>query len=321
MVAVLLFVSCGKKADPVPVALPLPGGIADLTGEVKDGLLFLSFTVPSKNKDGSEIKDLAGFKIYKACGSCMGVFEPFRELDLVEKKGYLLQGGKIYLYDDDLVGNFRYEYRVYPYTKKGTRGDASNTFAITWEKTPDPPWGVSATEGDGKIELAWQKEEGFSYNVYRYDNDIYPLFPLNGAPLASPYYLDAGVENGKTYTYEVRKVQVKGGIKREGEGVKIAAVPQDRKPPSRVTDLKAEKYDNGVFLTWKANTDQDFGWYNVFRIAAGKAEKLNREPVKENRYIDEKLPDLRYVSYYVTACDASGNESEPSREIVVIVKE
>jgi fibronectin type 3 domain-containing protein len=321
VVVILLCFSCGKKADPRPKALPVPGGIVDLSGTVKDGVLFLSFSVPTKNADGSEVKDLGSFKVFKACGTCLGGFESYKDLNLEEEKGYTLYEGKIYFYDDDLLSGYEYGYRVYPYTKKGTRGDASNTFTIRWQKTPGPVTGISAAENDEKIELSWKKEDGFSYNVYRYEDGSYPLFPLNKSPLTAPYFLDLGLENGKRYTYEVRKAQVKDGVQREGEGVKITATPIDRTPPSRPADVKAEKKENGVLITWKEPKEKGVAGYNLFRISSGKTEKLNKEPVKENMYFDKDIPDMRYLSYYVTAVDKVGNESEASREVVVIVKD
>lgn len=322
VVLVLLFFSCGKKGDPLPKILPLPGGINDLNGEVRDGLLFLSFTVPSKNKDGSEIKDLAGFKILKSCGNCIGAsFEPFLDLSLDAQKGYTIFNGRIYTYDNDMANGYMYAYRVYPYTKKGTRGDASNTFTIKWEQPPDAPKGISVKEEDTRVELTWRMEENASYNVYRYDNDTYPLFPLNKTPLTAPYFVDSGLENNKVYTYEVRKILIKDGLRSEGEGLKIKATPRDMKPPETPSEFKAEKTARGVLLSWKASRDIDLKGYNIYRISTGEAEKLNETPVKENIFTDSNMPDIRYVSYYITAIDTSGNESTPSREVIVILKE
>jgi hypothetical protein len=53
----------------------------------------------------------------------------------------------------------------------------------------------------------------------------------------------------------------------------------------------------------------------------GKAEKINKELVSEPRFVDEKPGANRYLSYYVTAVDRSGNESRPSKEEVVILKD
>ena len=320
---VFLLISCGKKGDPKPMSLPLPGGINDFTGEVRDGLLFLSFSVPSRNKDGSVIKDLAGFKVVKTCGNCIGIskFEPFKDLKLEAGQGYVIYSGRIYIYDDELVNGLQYAYKVYPYSKKGTLGDESNTFSIKWEQPPGLPGDISVKEDDGKIELTWRKEEGTSYNIYRLEGDVYPLFPVNKTPLTTPYFVDSGLENGKIYKYEVRKVQLKGGLSSEGEGIKVQAIPRDSTPPAYPISVKVEKTAQGVQITWKEGAEKDIEGYDVYRIVSGKAEKINKVHVKENMFLDSHTPPIRFVSYYVVAVDASGNESGPSREVIVMLEE
>ncbi|HVN97487.1 MAG TPA: hypothetical protein VMT62_13740 [Syntrophorhabdaceae bacterium] len=322
VILALLVCACGKKSDPRPQVLPAAGKINDLTGEVKDGVLFLSFTMPESAKGDTQPKELGGFKVFKACGSCMGAFEPFRDIALEQDKGYTIARGRLYFYDDDLMNGFEYAYRVYPYTKRGTRGDSSNTFTIRWVKPPEAPKDVTATASDARIGLSWPEEEGYLYNVYRYEGNAYPLFPLNSAPLASGLYADSGLTNGKKYTYEVRKLKEADGLLREGEGVKVEATPVDRTAPAAPTMVSAVKTGNAVSITWKENSEKDLAGYNVYRLGAGGSKsKLNRDPIKENSYLDAKSPNERYVSYYVTAVDMAGNESAPSRESIVILKE
>lgn len=317
----LFVVSCGKKGPPTPRTLALPGAIVDLSGEVKDGVLFLSFSMPEKNDDGSEMKDLGGFRILKACGSCYGGFEPFKEIRLDEQKGYSRAGNRLYLYDDDLAEGFEYSYRVHPYSLRGTRGPGSNTFHIRWERPPGPPAKVVAIGADGAVEIAWDKEPGLLYNVYRYQDGTYPLQPLNSRPLTGAGFVDSGLENGKVYQYEVRKVVESSGLKWEGQGVKVEATPRDMTPPAGPAQVVAERHEKGVMVTWKASGAADLAGYNVYRIVGGATTRLNTEPVKETTYIDSSVPDVRYLSYYVTALDRSGNESRPGRESIVILKE
>ncbi len=322
-IVLLFFVSaCGKVGDPRPQVLPLANRINDLSGEVKDGVLFLSFTLPQKNRDGTEMKDLGGFKVLKACGTCMGTFEPFRDISFEEQKGYTIARGRLYFYDDDVMNGFEYAYRVYPYTKGGTRGDSSNTITVKWQKPPEAPKNVTASVSDARVELIWPREEGYLYNVYRYDGDVYPLFPLNPAPFAAGLFADSGVTNGKKYVYEVRKVIEIGGLLREGEGVKVEATPIDRTAPAAPTMVNALKKGNMISITWADNTEKDLAGYNVYRISGGGNKlKLTKDLIKENSYLDQKSSDERYVSYYVTAVDIAGNESGPSRESIVILKE
>jgi hypothetical protein len=301
--------------------LPLAGGVNDLSGEVKDGVLFLSFTVPQKNRDGSEIKDLGGFRVFKSCGTCSGTFEPFKNISFEETKGYTIERGRLYIYDDDVMSGFEYGYKVYPYTKKGTRGDASNTFVIKWESPPEALKDIIVSAEDGIVELKWPREEGYFYNVYRLSGNTYPLFALNQTRLSADSFMDTGLTNNTEYTYEVRRVRETGGVFREGEGIKVKATPIDKTPPRQPEMVKATKKGNLVSVTWKENTEKDLAGYNIYRIIGGTKEKINKEPFKENSFLDQKISNERFVSYSVTALDAAGNESELSRESIVILKE
>jgi hypothetical protein len=318
----LLCMGCGKKGLPTPQRLLVPGGIKDLTGIVKDGVLFLSFSIPQKDSSGAEIKDLGGFQVLKSCGSCMGGFEPFREIRLEESQGYAIVNGKIYIYDDDLKKDFQYSYRVYPVTRRGTSGESSNVFTITWHTPPVPPTGIAAKGDYGKIEITWTKEDGRLYNVYRLKANTYPLFPVNTEPFSAPPFIDSGLENGVTYQYEVRSVAMQGGMRREGEGALVAAAPVDRLPPAAPRGIKTEKKGRGVLIGWLVGKEEDLVGYNIYRIIGGKGAKVNGEPVKEPMFMDESPPGLRYVTYYVTAVDKWGNESEASKEsIIILMKE
>ena len=61
--------------------------------------------------------------------------------------------------------------------------------------------------------------------------------------------------------------------------------------------------------------------YNVYRVIRGTKEKINKDLVKENIFLDQKIPNERFASYCVTSLDATGNESELSMESIVILKE
>ncbi|OPX98460.1 MAG: Exoglucanase B precursor [Syntrophorhabdus sp. PtaU1.Bin002] len=317
-----LIISCGKKGNPVPKSLPVPGGINDLSGEVKDGVLFLSFTMPTKNKDGSDIVDLGGFRIMKSCSSCNAAFGTLKEIRLDDTRGFTIQGNRLYMYDDDLAAGYQYAYRAHPVTKKGAAGDASNVFLIRWEEPPPKPAGpISAKVNDGGVELSWPQDEGYSYSVYRHDENVYPLFPTNKELLTKPFFVDTGLINGQKYLYEIRKVKEKAGVRWEGEGLKVEAIPRDLTPPSVPRNVKAEKRGGAARVSWTAGEDKDLAGYHVYRLVAGKAQRLTKIPVQGTFYADHDIAPYRYLSYYVTSIDLSGNESEPSTESVVVLKE
>ncbi|HEY3275444.1 MAG TPA: fibronectin type III domain-containing protein, partial [Syntrophorhabdaceae bacterium] len=286
VLVLLLCGGCGKKGFPTPERLPVPGGIHDLAGEVKDGVLFLSFTMPLKDRTGVELKERWGFQVLKSCGSCMEGFEPWRDIILEENQGYTVANGKLIIFDDDLRKGYQYSYRVRPVTRMGSYGEGSNVFTITWQIPPDPPSKVTVKGGDGRVELSWTREDNLLYNVYRLQEKVYPLFPVNAAPLSTPAFDDAGLENGKTYRYEVRSLAMKAGFKWEGRGTEVAAATIDRTPPTAPLDVKTEKRGKGVLVTWTSSPEKDVLGYNIFRISGGARAKLNREPLGQNRFLD-----------------------------------
>jgi uncharacterized protein len=317
----LLCGACGKKGLPIPKGRPFPAPIADLGGEVKDGVLFLSFSIPTRNQDGSPLTNLAGFKIQKVCGTCVGGFELLKDIRLTDARGYTIAKGRLYVYDNDLRPGYEYIYKVIPYLENGLYSDASNLFSIKWQSPPGPPSGIKAASGDRSAQLTWTAQNDLLYNVYRLDGDLYPLFPLNNAPLLVDNFTDTGLQNGVAYRYEVRALRIEGGIRWEGEGASITATPVDRTPPAPPRNLAAAKKDGAVTLAWVPSPDPDVLGYTIYRIENGETVKLNPQPIKETMYVDPKPGVQRYVSYYVTAVDNAGNESEPSREAVIILTE
>ncbi len=317
----LALFSCGKKGNPVPKGLPVPAAISDLRGEVRDDVLMLSFSVPTKNMDGTQIKDLAGFRILKSCGGCAAGFELWKNIRLTDKQGYTVRGGRLFTYDNDLKEGFDYGYRVFSETSKGVLGDGSNTFSVKWLEPPDPPRTVGVREEDSGIVLSWVAASGLSYNVYRWDDSVYPLSPLNPSPLSGSQFTDGNVQNGRLYKYEIRAVRVENGVAYEGEGTAVSATPRDRTPPAPPALLRLALKDGTVLLTWSPNEETDLAGYNVYRVAGGKALRINTTEVRETSFVDTSPGAVPYVSYYVTAVDKAGNESGPSQEQIMILRE
>ena len=191
------------------MGLPVPRTINDLRGDVKDGLLFVSFSIPTKNRDGTDVTGLEGFRIMKSCGACGGAFDLWKDIRLADRQGYTIRDNRLYTYDNDLRAGVAYGYRVYPYTTKGIQMDGSNVFSLTWLKPPAKPTGVTADEEDSKIVLSWERTDELSYNVYRWENGTYPLFPRNPAPLAASQFTDEGLA-------EREDVQIRGAGGEDG---------------------------------------------------------------------------------------------------------
>ena len=108
--------ACGKKGDPRAPELATPKLITNLAARpVADGVA-LTWNRPTEYVDGSEIKDLASFVIFRKeiSKSCLDCPVPYRQLTTVnvedrEKFARLKQ----YRFDDrEVRANTIYRYRV-----------------------------------------------------------------------------------------------------------------------------------------------------------------------------------------------------------------
>jgi len=71
--------ACGKKGDPLPPESLVPERIGGFMAQGRSEALLLSWTIPKKNNDGSDLDDLAGFKLYQkksgeGCNNCPSEF-------------------------------------------------------------------------------------------------------------------------------------------------------------------------------------------------------------------------------------------------------
>jgi len=127
--------ACGKKGDPRAPELATPKLITNLAAKpVADGVA-LTWNRPTEYVDGSEIKDLASFVIFRKeiSKSCLDCPVPYRQLTTVnvedrEKFARLKQ----YRFDDrEVRANAIYRYRVASQLLDGSLSGPSNEVEIT----------------------------------------------------------------------------------------------------------------------------------------------------------------------------------------------
>ncbi|MFO7560080.1 MAG: lipoprotein [Desulfobacterales bacterium] len=133
---ILLLSGCGKKGPPVPPRHEIPPPVTDLSWEINQQILTLSWTVP---KVESPIR-LAGFKIYRSrkrlsvsdCPDCPGIFEPVADR-VIKNPISRDQGGERKMYTEDLETDSRYEYKVVAYTENGISSPDSNIVGFDYQ--------------------------------------------------------------------------------------------------------------------------------------------------------------------------------------------
>jgi len=118
-----------------------------------------------------------------------------------------------------------------------------------------------------------------------------------------------GVTNADAYTY----------VAAEEGGVYITRnqADEDVTPPAVPTGLSADASDREVTLTWEPNTESDLAEYRLYRFVLPQedTEYVDDIPAGTETYTDTDLTNGREHSYWVTAVDDAGNESDFSEEV------
>ena len=237
----LVLTACGKKGPVRPLQKPLPAAAQNLTLEQKGERFLLSWELPKKNQDGSELKDLAAFDVLRMeydptqdCPECKDTSTLLTHIELDYLRGATRRGNRLFLWDWGLESGTGYRYTVVPVTEQGHTGLAARVEQPA-VKAPAAPVGVVAKGLDQQVRLTWEETvmagpdcDLLGYNVFRRrEAGSFLGAPVNKQLLVSPRFDDFGLENGVTYRYQLRSVAMKGGVTVESAPSEtVEAVPK-----------------------------------------------------------------------------------------------
>ena len=127
--------ACGKKGDPRAPELATPTTITNLTARSEPGAIALTWSRPTEYVDGSPLKDLASFVIFRKeiSLSCPDCPVPYRQLTTVgvEDREKFVQK-KQYRYEDQEVRpKAVYRYRISSQLIDGSLSAPSNEVEVT----------------------------------------------------------------------------------------------------------------------------------------------------------------------------------------------
>jgi len=130
--------SCGVKAPPLPPEFVVPERIRDLEARVEEGAVTLKWTAPKESTDKTEMSDLKGFRVLRKavpdsgvdCPPCSGSFEEIANFTLVDLKGAVAKGDKIYYRDASIEPGITYTYAVISYNEDLYESEFSNTIEV-----------------------------------------------------------------------------------------------------------------------------------------------------------------------------------------------
>lgn len=331
-VAAMLGVSgCGYKDDPVPPQHVLPQAVSDLSVELDDQGATLSWTYPRKTVTGGDVEEIDGFQLYRAeipvasyCPTC-----PVPYNSMIEVPGGMVVPGSgktaVHELRDLRPGNL-YIFKVRSQSGWWLHSQDSNEVSFLWQTPPKTPAGVTCQSGDGRNLVQWQAvgelKDGskstvpIRYQVYR-GVDGGTMAKL-GELLTTTTYTDPTVENGRSYTYQVRALSTYAqGAVQSGLSEAVQATPMDKTPPPVPTGLAALRTEIGVKVYWETVQAEDLAGYRVYRRQPGQAAPVlvGEVNLPQSLLIDTAAPNGALM-YSVSSIDtrSPANESVRSAE-------
>ena len=327
-------VGCGTPGAPQPPSLHLPKPITDLKAARKGDKVYLSWTAPAETTDGEGLRSEGTVLVCRAlqtqaganCRDKAGQVPLPPTNDKADRRQTFVDDVAPVIAANDPRDFFTYN--VIAANSRGKTAGASNPVALFVGPSVPPAKDVRAQVQPDAVVLTWTPQTApahrlnaqFAQRVYR-AGDV-AAEPVLLATLASSdtTYKDTTFTWEKPYTYTIvglTKVLSRDGSKTldefEGEAsAPVKITPHDTFPPAAPEALQAVYSSGFVDLAWRPNTESDIAGYNVYR----GAEKLNAKPVGASAFRDDKLQGVApgmELTYFVTAVDTQGNESERSQ--------
>ena len=184
------------------------------------------------------------------------------------------------------------------------------------DSTPPTQPEVAVTEvGPTHVSLEWSSIDDGPYLWYTvYQNGV-PIYPLIGADSATAYLLVPGA----TYTFTVRALDFGGNFSPLSAPVTVTTLglgSPDTVPPTALSNLISDVFDNEVYLRWSASSDnQDAPTMISYEISLN-GELVDVAVAGRTQTTVYGVNGLNLVS--ILAVDSSGNRSAPIIAVIPV---
>jgi predicted phage tail protein len=202
-------------------------------------------------------------------------------------------------------------------------GARSNEVSATVPFPPDPPSAptLSATAGNASVTLNWTAptDDGgadvTNYEIYRSTTAGAAAYLTTVGDVQT--FTDTGPTNGTTYYYQVAAINSAGTGARSNEASAQPTAPIT--VPSAPRQLKAQKVQGGIRLTWLAPTSNGGSPLTAYRVyRSGGPQSVVWTLLPGNlTFTDTTVAPRTYYGYAVRAVNVAG---ESAASNVVLVK-
>ena len=276
--------------------LPPTGLTASITDPF-DGNISLSWNAPT---EGAEI---IGYSVHRYLGA-----DPYAGTDVPVTLDE--QATQTYLVDTTAEPGVTYSYIVIARSAFNV-SLPSNIAAI---EAPAPPAGLTATAGNGAIDLSWSTPTAGTPDTYRVERQTFNDEWTNVADTATTSHSDDTAQPNNAYRYRVQhRNQYGGSTWAESSEVMLLAVP------GQPTGLVATVDGNDNILSWTGPEDSIIDGYRIRHRIADADWNLLAESVNSTdyRHVDAAADVTHHyaVQAHNSAGDGSWSDTASTRRI------
>lgn len=181
---------------------------------------------------------------------------------------------------------------------------------------PAAPRNLNASYYAGAVNVTWELGPGWDGEAFRVygkrasDADYFLIAEVTNCAAGFCSYSDINVLSNQTYDYYVAAVDLDGFETASSEAIRVD-VPDQVAPPTP-GGIGVVALDGANFVYWdtSARSAADFGFYRVYLFDGGESFLLGE--TDSEGFLDLLTPNGATFSYFVTAVDDAGHESQGS---------
>ena len=213
--------------------------------------------------------------------------------------------------DSDLTPNTTYLYQLSSFNEKQQESEPSEAVQITTHPVLSS---VSFFDSVGNLprmaKVIWRPHDNVSVKAYILERQTIEkpewkkIETIDGR--LSAEYIDAKLDDNRVYKYRLRAVTYENIQSTPSDIAKVVTKPL----PKPVDGLQVTTQEpRQISLSWKANTENDISFYNIYRSTSGNGSYKHHVKINETEFRDEINKDGENFYYKVTAVDKDNLES------------